>query len=367
MKQFIFLFSIILSTGIYSQKNAIEFDNLVSKDSTIVPILFSYPDSVYTTILIASTYPNGFVNLNELQKTSSDSFKKLISSYNRSRQKQLWELTRYPELISILIKNKEKTEKDLEEILKKYPNSINNSAIYFLRNEYSTLLKIENIHLDFETKYSKLLKDFPEDVKKSYNTLLSYPEIITMLSEDIKTTMTLGELYKKDPASVKQKADSINFEITKEKGIEFENWKMGINRDSAVQKELMEVAKNYSQEDEYDDDIYAKPTDKRDVKKVYEVATYPYWAGYPYWYERNYWYPYPWWFHMGFYWPLNSPIQFFGLPSYHFGWWYYNQPNPYYHRHPNTTNYFYRHYQNRKNYNSDFNRSTHEFYRGRRK
>lgn len=305
--------------------------------------------------------------MNKIQKTSSDTFKKLISTYSRTKQKQLWEITRYPELIKLLIQNKDTPEKDLNELLKKYSAKIRSSAVYFLKNNYSTFAEIEKIHQDFEKKYNELIKDFPNNVKNAYNTLLTNPELVMTLSENINTTSALGELYKRNSVLIKQKADSLNFELAKEKGIEYENWKQGIKKDTTVQKELKDVAKNYSQEDSYDDDVYAGPNDKREVNKVYEIAPYPYWAGYPYWYGRNYWYPYPWWFQMGFYWPLDGPVQFFGLPSYQFGWWYYNQPHHYYNHHPNTTDYFYRHNQRRGNFNSGFNRSTQEFYRGRRK
>ncbi|MDP1744003.1 MAG: hypothetical protein Q8L90_00410 [Bacteroidota bacterium] len=367
MKKIFFFILVILSIDINAQNDATAFDNLVSNDTSIMASLFSYPDTVYNSILVASTHPKGFQKLNEIQKISSDSFKKLISTYNRNTQKQLWEITRYPEIISILIENKDKSKKELEEKLQKYPAKIKSSAIYLGKNNYSTIVQIDQIHKDFETKYKDLLKDLPNDVKAAYNSILGNPELVTALSENIKTTSVLGELYSRNPALIKQKADSLNFEIAKAKGIEYENWKSGIQKDTVVQKELQDMSKKYSTDDSYDDDVYASSNEPREVNKVYEVAPYPYWAGYPYWYGNNYWYPYPWWFQMGFYWPLNGPMHFYGLPSYHFGWWYYNQPNRYYRRYPNATNYFYRHNQGRRNFNSDFNRSTQEFYRGRRK
>lgn len=367
MKKIFLFIAVILSIDIKAQNDATAFDKLVSNDTSIMASLFSYPDSVYNSILVASTHPKGFQKLNEIQKISSDSFKKLISTYNRNTQKQLWEITRYPEIISILIENKDDSKKELEEKLQKYPAKIKSSAIYLGKNNYSTIVQIDQIHKDFDTKYKDLLKDFPNDVKAAYNSILGNPELVTALSENIKTTSVLGELYNRNPALIKQKADSLNFEIAKAKGIEYENWKQGIQKDTVVQKELHDMSKKYSTDDSYDDDVYASSNEPREVNKVYEVAPYPYWAGYPYWYGRNYWYPYPWWFQMGFYWPLNGPMHFYGLPSYHFGWWYYNQPNRYYRRYPNATNYFYRHNQGRRNFNSDFNRSTQEFYRGRRK
>lgn len=366
MKQLLLFLCVIFSIDLCAQNDGAAFDNLVLKDSSIVPALFSYPDSVYNPILIASTYPQGFARLSEIQKTSSDSFKKLISNYRHPKQKRLWEITRYPELISTLIENKDKSEQELEEILKRYPTKIQNTAIHFLKNNYSTLVQVEAIQKDFETKYKEVIKDFPNNVKDAYASLLSYPELITMLWENLQTTVALGDLYKRNSSLLKQKADSLSNVIAKERGTEFENWKNGINKDTAMQKELQEIAKKYSEEETYDDDVYARADDRPEVAEPFDVAPYPLWAGYPDWYGRNYWYPYPWWAQMGLYWPLNGPVQFFGMPSYHFGWWYFNQPYGYYNRHPHTTDYFYRSYQGPRNFNSGLNQSTREFYNGRR-
>ena len=367
MKQLFLFLSVVSFSYINGQNAQKDFGNLVSKDSFVVTTLFSYPDSIYSAVLVASTYPQGFEKLSEIQKNSSSSFQKVISTFNRTRQKQLWEITRYPELIPILIQNKDKSKIELNALLINYPDKIKNSAIYFVRNNYSTLVEIDNVHKDFKSNYQLLQKDFPGEVKESYNKLIRNPELITLLSENIQTTTALGELYRKNSSMVKQQADSLNFEIVKEKGIEYENWKQGIQKNTVLQKELRQLGEKYENEDTYDDDVYARSDDPREVNEVFDVSPYPYWAGYPHWYGANYWYPYPWWYQMGFYWPMHGPMQFYGLPTYHFGWWYYNQPQRYYRRYPNANNYFYRHNEGRRNYNSDCNRSTQEFYRGRRK
>lgn len=363
MKNLLFAFSVILSANLFSQSDEQIFDKLVSNDSLSIPSLFIYNDSVRNAVLIASTYPQGFVRLSEIQKTSSAAFAKTISKYNQSKQKQLWEITRYPGLTSLLIQNKDKSEKELGALLKHYPEKIISPAIYFTKKKYSTLADIDNIHSDFEAQYKNVIIDFPDFVKNSFNILLNYPDLLTILSENMKTTVTLGDLYKRNPQMIKRKVDSLNTEIAKENGIEYEDWKKGISNDTAVQKELKQISKKYSSDLEADD-VY--DGDDYDENIIIELTPYPYWAGYPYWYGHNYWYPNPWWFQLGFYWPLDGGMIFFGLPTYHFGWWYYNQPR-YYSKHPDTSDYFYQHYQRHRNSNSGFNRSTRESYRRRRR
>jgi uncharacterized membrane protein YgcG len=362
MKSLLFIFLLVFSSGIFSQSDDAIFNNLVSKDSSSVPVLFSYPDTVRRAIFVASMYPQSFVRLNEIQTASSASLKKTLSNYSRSQQKQLWELTRYTNLISLLINNKDKSDDDLNKLLEKYPDKIKKSAIYFLKKKYSTLVEMETIHKEFETKYKDMLLDFPDAVKTAFNMLLNFPDLVTLLSKDMGTTIALGDLYKRNPKLIKRKGDSLNFVITKENGTEYDDWKTGIANDTTLQKELKHVSKKYA-EDMEEDDVYADPSTNRSQNTIINVEPYPYWAGYPNWYGNNYWYPYPWWYNLGFYAPLNGSIMFYGMPTYQFGWWYYNNPR-HYNYYPNTSHYFNQHYEGHRNSNSGFNRSVHESYGG---
>lgn len=365
MKQLLFIIIIIFSFNLFSQNDSELFNNMITRDSSSASILFSYPEDIRNTIYITSTYPQGFVRINEIQKKSSTSLKNAISSYSRNKQKEIWEITRYPELTSLLIENKDKSKNDLEKLLEKYPEKIKKSSIYFAKNNYSTLVEIETIYKNFKQSYNEILKDFPDTVKTSFNTLIKNPELITVLSEDMNTTVTLGDIYKRNPKLIKQKGDSLNYVIVTEKGIEFESWKSGITKDTAVQKELKQVSKLYAKDME-EDDIYGSPYNKTSPTVNINIDPYPYWAGYPYWYGRNYWYPNHWWFNLGFYYPVDGSMFFLGLPTYNFGWWYYNHPN-YYNHYPRTSNYFYNHYNGHKNSKSQFNRSVHESYQPGRK
>jgi len=372
MKHLLFVLSVMLSVAIYSQNDAVLFDNLVSDEASVMPVLFNYPDSIRTTILVASTYPQGFVRLNGIQKISSEAFKKLVSSYSREKQKQLWDLTRYNGLTKMLVDSKGKTPGELDELLKKYPAKIKKTAQSFVKKDYTTLVEIERIRRDFETNYKAETSGFPNNVKYAFNSLLNNPELLTILSDNIKTTITLGDIYTRNPELIKRKTDSLSFAIAQANGIEYEDWKNGIKKDTALQKELTGVAKQYTQDNGYDDDVYANPNDPQytvphNTGSTVVINPYPYWSGYPYWYGYNYWYPYPWWYQTGFYSSWNGPMMFYGMPGYHFGWWYYNQPAYFYNRYPHTTNYFQNHYEGHRNSGSEFNRSGNQFYGGRRK
>ena len=355
MKNLFMFLLVIVSSNVFSQNTTLaELNRLMVKDSSSIPVLFSYGDSVRNAILIVSTYPQGLVKLEEVQKKSSDSFRSIISKYNRTKQKQLWEMTRYPELITLVVQNSTKSNDELKELLKNYPDDVRKSAIDFAKKDRSIFVDIDNIRKEFELKYTDVVKDFPEEVKKSFQGLLQKPELIVILSEDIKTTIALGDVYKSNPKLVKHAADSLNIEITKQNSAEYEDWKGGISKDVQVQKELKDIAHKYEKEEGNVDDVYSNK--KYDIT-IYQIIPYPYWAGYPYWYKKPYWYPYPWWYHSGFYWYPDGTIIFGGMPTYYFGWWYYNNPRYHY---PKTSDYFHQHYQIHRRSTQGFNQSIRE-------
>lgn len=360
MKKIVVIFTLALSTNVWSQNDVAALHKLISSDSSSARVIFSYPDSSRTVIFTAATYPQGFTRLEEIQKNTSAAFKKAVSKYNQSKQKQLWDISRYPGLIAMLINNKDKSEAELNILLKVYPQETKKAALFFVKKEYPILVEMENIRLDFESKYKMLVNDFPVEIQNSFNTLLRDPELISILTSDIKTTIKLGDLYKRNPGLLKHTADSVNAQIAKESGKEYEDWKAGISKDSTVQKELKQVSGQYAKDEEYLDDVYK--SEDRDVTVIYNTPPYPYWAGYPYWYETPYWHPYPWWYHSGFYWNPGGRIIFFGMPSYHFGWWYYNHPH-YYQRYRRTSDFFDHHYQGHPHSNNGFNRSINEWQR----
>ena len=368
--------NILLSTllflicgDVYSQSDVSFLYSLLADDSSSIQVLFSYPDSIRHEALIASTYPQGFTRLSEVQKISSTSFSDLISPYNRNKQNQIWNIARYPELPALLIANKDKPEKELSDILKNYPVETRKASQYFMKHDYNALVRMRDIQSKFESDHINAMQDFPFAAQRSFDILLRYPELFSVLAGDMKTTVMTGDLYKRNPVMVERVTDSIYQQRTKEYGTTYEDWKKGIKNDPAVQKDLQELSKKYQKDEgskETEDDVYAtgKEEYQSESQAPVEVLPYPYWAGYPYWYDIPYWYPYPWWYHTGFYWFPGGSIAFFGLPTYHFGWWYYNHPR-YYNRYPNFYHYYEGHLRSNGGFNRQWNGGGRGFYGGR--
>lgn len=361
MKLFIISIVLFLSGNILAQSDAQAIHNMLLNDSSSLRLLFSYPDSSRQVIFSACTYPQGFTRLSEIQKTTAAAFQKLASGYSQKRQKQLWDISRYPGLAAILLANKDKQKDELQAVLKAYPDDAQDASLYFVKHS-EALSEMERIRLDFELRYSALVKDFPPDVREAFTALLHDPELFSLLSDDIHTTVAIGDLYERNAKLMNHTADSVYVQIAKESGLEYEDWKNGISKDTAIQKELKEVSKKYAAEEDQTDDVYGS-SQKRNVTVILNTPSYPYWAGYPHWYHYPYWRPYPWWYNAGFYLDPAGSIIFIGMPSYRFGWWYYGHPN-YYNRYARTSHYFNHHYQVHPRSRGGFNRSVRDYNHG---
>lgn len=349
-KSLLLLSLLLLVKGNCAQNNKAQLSGLCTSDNSSLRTILSYPDSVRQMAYMASTYPQGFVRLNELQQSSSSAFRKMASPYCREKEKYLWEVSRYPELPALLIANRYKSKSELKLLLRNYPGETRNAALFSVRHA-STLLEMEEIRRDFDNRSLSLIASFPDNVQKAFTGLLKDPELFSTLTNDLATTITLGDIYKSDAAFVNQFGDSVHLALADEERREYEDWKAGINSDPSVQGELKKVSKKYAAET--GDEVYGD--NGHESRLVINILPYPYWAGYPHWYRHAYWRPYPWWYETGFYWTPGGSFIVTGMPGYRFGWWYYGQP--YYYKHFfRTSHYFDRHYQGHPHSPNRFNR-----------
>ncbi len=362
MKYIFIAFAVLVSVNSWSQSDRVLFNILASSDSSSMPSLLSRPDSVRTAIFVAATFPSGLMKLNEIQKSTFVSFQTLLAIYSQHKQKQLWEMTRYPGLITVLSTSKAKQEKNVEALLTKYPDKIKIQALDFYKNDYRTLVEMEKIHQDFEMQVEALTGNYPDEFKKAFFLLIHDPEVLSQLMTNMKITATLGEIYRRNPSLMNRLADSLSVELAAEKSLEFEDWKNGINSDTLLQRELKQIAENYAAGEDSSGTADFAGTENI-INITAGTTPYPYWAGYPSGMGRNYWAPYPSWYQIGLFWPAHGAIIIYNLPAYAFGWWYFNHP-PYADNHPLSSKFFDNQYETHRNFNSGFNKSIHEFREG---
>ncbi|MCB0683182.1 MAG: hypothetical protein KDC32_20105, partial [Saprospiraceae bacterium] len=63
------------------------------------------------------------------QESSSKSFQELLSAYPQTTQEMIWDLTRYPDLLPLLIKEGAAAETELRNLLGEYPEEVRSRAL----------------------------------------------------------------------------------------------------------------------------------------------------------------------------------------------------------------------------------------------
>ena len=322
---------------------------LEEADYQAIEALVLYPEPTRQAILEACLHPEALIKLESLQESSSKSFQELLSAYPQTTQEMIWDLTRYPDLLPLLIKEGAAAETELRNLLGEYPEEVRSRALRAQADHYWLLVEVDRLQRSADAAFSSLLLQYDPKTRDALRELVALPEVLSILTDNIRLTILVGDAYRQDPAWVWRKADSLHLEVARQNAEELEDWKASLTSDPTVQEELRTSAEAYASEYGYDDQYY----DYDDA--YYDEATadyvvhqhyyyyYPYWFGYPYWYDYPRWRPFPVWYEWGFYFGPGNTVVVIGFPSYHFTHWYFYHPHHHY-RYPHLSARFVDHY-----------------------
>jgi len=309
-----------------------------------------YPRETRKIIFEAAGYPEVIAKLNAMQKNSQETFEKLIASYSKDEQENIWNLTRYDGLIAELAAKPNKSEDEINKILDNYPEEIHKTAFDLGKNNYDLLFRINKMNNGFDSSFAQLLSGYSPEVVDVFKQMINMPEVLTILFDHMQYTVVIGDYYKKNPERVLHKTDSLNLVLSQKNTQESQDWQQSLADNPQAQQEFTEVAQEYAQDNGYQPNDYAAPL-STDITN-YNSYSYNWWYGYPSWYPYGSWNPYPYWYDWGYYYGPGGRIIFIGMPSSYFMDWYFYYPEhfqrypelsdhyyAYYHRHPESNNY----------------------------
>lgn len=346
-RRLIWAFALMTSQLLHSVYSQAQDDfsylkNLSEDDSIAIYTLILYPKETRDAMLEASLYPEALVRLRGLQTQSSKAFAALMSSLPKPQQEKYWDLVRHKGLVQLLAEGERKSESEIKDILKNYPAEIHETAIDLGTRNYEMLAKINEQEKSFHRHLQGLLKTYPPRTQEALTALADLPEVLDILQDNISLVVLVGDAYRKNPAFIKHKADSLSLEAARQNAEDIMQWSKTLEENPAAAEELKQSAKQYAKEYGYDEDEYTKPKDTDIVVIHHYFEPYPYWCGWPWWYPPHWWYPYPYWYHWGFYFS-DGGIIVFGLPSYFFVSWHFHYPIHHYY-YPHLSDAYIRHY-----------------------
>ncbi len=350
---------LLVATGIWSffilsaQTGTSLFGTIQEEDQEAIEALVLYPEATRNDILEATLHPELLIRIRAIQQETGQQFQDLITPYPKEVQQMLWDLTRYPDLIRRMTMLERNDNKGLNQVLENYPEVIYQRAKDAFSNYYSVLKRIDDIEQASNAAFANLLKGYAPRTQEAYKALLKLPEVLTILSDHIDLVVIAGDLYRKDPALIRHKADSLNLVVAQQQARDLADWKASLESNTNIDEDLAavgeEFAGEYGYDDEYydyrgDDLYYDEAVNEPVVIREYYYYNYPYWFGYPTWYVYPRWRPYPLWWDWGFYFGPGRQIIVINLPSYYFVNWYFYYPHHHYY-HPYLTDHFIRYYE----------------------
>lgn len=345
---------IFLSTCLFirAQETQQLLSGLLKGDSAAVTALALYPESIRKKILEACVYPEALVRIESLQKSTSESFRKLLGDYPKDEQQKVWDLLRYPGLMGKITEGGKKTKKQLDKIASGFPEEIRETAKDYGISHYDLLVKVHSLNGNYEKAFEALIGSYPEPARSAYYELVKHPEVIDLLISDMKMSVLVGDIYKRQPDVLQKTLDSISAEHAKQNAKDLEDWKSGLEKDPVAKKEMEDASKEFTKELGYSEEELVVRHET--VVVDYIIYPYPYWCGYPWWYEYPYWYPYPYWYDLGYYWGPYG-IVYIGFPSPYFTFWFFHHHHHhYYYNH--FSSYCVGHYYGHRGSNTGFHR-----------
>ena len=316
--------------------------HMMREDSAAVDALVMYPDTVRLHIFEACEYPAAIVSIGTLQKNSSADFTALISGYSKNEQEDLWNLSRYPDLISKLVRGGKKSEDEINSILIDYPSDIHDIALKYGRDYYDLVQKMDDMLSQTDAQFDQIIQDYPPETQVALNDIIQYPDIVSLLNDHLSLAVRVGDHFRRDPQRVIERADSLNLAETQQNNESADEWKQRIEQNPDEATDLQNAAGDFATENGYTQTDLTTPPDPDEISN-YTCHPYSYWFGYPTWYPYSYWYPYPFWFDCGFYHDRHGKVIVFGSPSSAFTNWYFYAPE-HWNRYPHLCNAYVDHY-----------------------
>jgi len=314
-------------------------------DQAAVEALALYDRTTTRHALQAVTEADVLTDLVRQQERSRERFRQLLAPYPRDLQEQLFEITRYPELIAQIVEGGAKSGDELEAIAAGYPEETRAAALAAGSSHWKVLARIDALLRDEAAWLEARIGDLPEEKRDAFRALVATPELLALLAENTTLAVLLGDAYERDPEAVVAWLAEVRHEAEEQGAREAREFVQGVEEDSELAGEIEAATVAYQEETGYS--AYRPTVVHR--THVY-VRPYAYWVGYPWWYDVSYsyhapwyyWYPRTHWAFGSFYFGPRLLVSF-GVPHGGFWGWYFHRPIHHYH-YPRVTHHVVRHY-----------------------
>ena len=293
-------------------------------------------------ILGVSLHPRSVERIASISRDSSDQFRERMNAIPRSKQKDMWELVRYPELIDELVQGGRPARGAVAGIVSPYPESIRKVATRIVDRDFNLLNDIAHLLNDAQRETARLIASLPLSAQANFQALIDRPDLMSALADHPGLLDELSTQYREDPLETRDAFDRYHEEETLRNEQEIAQWREAIEDDPEAQAELIQSAEDFAAEEGYD-----SPREVERTEVHHYSHPYPYWFGPPHWRASYHWYPHR--SHWGFNFDTGGSFIVFGLPSAYYSSWHYRHPQRRHH-YGHIDRHFNRHASHKRHY-----------------
>lgn len=316
-------------------------DTQIDRNQGVMDQWLQFPERFSQPMLTASQYPEVLGRLGRLQTRTRGQYQSLIRDLKRSEQEQVYELTRYPNLLAALGGEKKLSNSEIKKTASEYPEEAQKAARALGRKKYGLLRQINQLNQQSRSEFDRFIQDLPPRAQDAYRELLQVPELLSSMEENMPLTVALGEAYREAPSATERKLEGMRAELEKRNSDAVADFNEDLKNNPQAAQEMRQVAQQYAKENNID--LYEVDEVPTTTTVYVGINPYPYWFGWPFWYPYAYWRPYPYWWGFGFYFGPGWGIGYWGYPSYWYSNWFWGY-YPNYYRYPYLCSYYWRQY-----------------------
>jgi hypothetical protein len=314
-------------------------------DQAAVEALALYDEATARRALQAVTEADVLSDLVRQQERSRDRFRQLLSPYERDVQEQLFEVSRYPELIAQIVDAGPKSPDELEAVAAPYPEEVRVAALAAASRHWKVVARIDALLRDETAWLEARIADLPDEKRAAFRALVATPDLLALLAENATLAVLLGDAYEREPEAVVSWLAGLREEAAEESAEDAREFAREVEDDPELAGEIEAATIRYEQETGHS--AYQPAT----VRHLHiHLRPYSYWIGYPWWYDAHYvhyapwyyWYPRVHWAFGSFYFGPRLRASF-RVPHGAFWGWYFHRPI-HHHRYPRVTHHVVRHH-----------------------
>lgn len=222
-------------------------NRLLVQDSVDATTIAGYDAPVRASTFEVATNPQIVANLNDLRLKTNNEFKNKLSTYPREVQQQLWNLARYEGLINELVSAGQLANETRRNLLAKYPDDIRTDAEDCVKNHFDALKDVNLTYNKFNEGFNAMIALLPGVTQKAFKDLLNYPDLLSLLSNNMNLTVRLGDFYHKDATVLVAAFDTLHNQLEAQKAKDLEDWKAAMQNDPDAAAEYQASLKNSEQ------------------------------------------------------------------------------------------------------------------------